>query len=327
MTSQLRESCWNALCLLADAIRGFEESVDFCSIQFGAEESVRINSFLDPRPDSSTVVIVLNRKEKLLGDLSKRSEACLRLKDVIQLCEMAPNPLPDEVLHLMKIYGPYCFASLHSKRWKRAFSVSHLAQSLDGRIATSSGDSRWIGSLGNCVHAHRMRSLCDGVLIGSRTLRRDCPQLTVRHVSGQNPTRIIVGSSVDAVDCLTQASPDPILLVGADIQNQGDAVRSLRLRRKNGFIPTSVILKTLHDMEIYSVYIEGGAITLSQFLKDHNTDVLQLHISPIMIGSGVSSLLLPPIQRISASIRFKSHLYTPVDDGIMFIGTLKRTWK
>jgi riboflavin-specific deaminase-like protein len=320
MTSELANSCWNTLCLLTQAIKGFEQTVDFCSIRFGAEEAVQINSFLDPHPDSSTVTLVLNPDEELLSGLSKRKDTCLQLSDLIYVSKVVPVSLPQEVGQLIRIYAPYCFASLHAKRWKRTFSVSHFAQSLDGRIATSSGDSRWIGSPGNFLHAHRMRSLCDGILIGSRTLKRDRPQLTVRHVSGQNPIRIVVGSSVDVVDCLTEASTDPVIVIGTDIESRSKTVRTLKLRRKGGLIPTSVILKRLYDMGIHSVYIEGGSLTTSRFLREHNLDVLQLHIAPMMIGSGLSSLLLPPIESISASVRFTSHLYAPVDDGIMFIG-------
>ena len=102
------------------------------------------------------------------------------------------------------------------RRLGRAFAVSHFAQSLDGRIATLAGDSKRIGSPSNLVHAHRMRALSDGVLIGSRTLRRDRPRLTVRHVAGAQPARIVLASSDEGIDALAGIEGGPVYVVGGN---------------------------------------------------------------------------------------------------------------
>jgi diaminohydroxyphosphoribosylaminopyrimidine deaminase/5-amino-6-(5-phosphoribosylamino)uracil reductase len=224
---------------------------------------------------------------------------------------------------MLRVYAPYCFASLYAKRWRRAFAVSHFAQSLDGRIATASGDSKWIGGAANRRHAHRMRALCDGILIGARTLARDAPQLTVREVPGRNPTRIVVGASVENTDSLTRASADPVVLIGAQRPPTQAGSTVVTLRRDEGFFSSVQILKALYQRGIYSVYIEGGAITTSHFLRERCLDVVQLHISPMVLGSGVPAFSLPPIQRVTDSLRFVSSLYVPVDDGMMFIGSLR----
>ena len=325
MSSQILNSCWNALCNLANMVKEFENQVDFCSMGIGAKEWVEVNKQVDSPSDGYTVNFVLNPEISVLDLPPSGKGACFQLRGLIQLVELQSDGLPEEVLQFIKVYAPYCFAAMHAKRWKRTFVVSHFAQSLDGRIATYSGESKWIGSLENQVHAHRMRALCDGVLIGSRTLRQDQSKLTVRHVSGDNPIRIVLGNCGDAIHSLTKSSPDPILLIGADVHPQDDRIRTVKLERKDGFIPSFQILKTLYQQKIYSVYIEGGATTTSRFLKEKAIDIMQLHNSPMIIGSGLNSFEVPPIQNIGDSVRFESYMYLPVGDGIMFVGSIPDT--
>ena len=79
----------------------------------------------------------------------------------------------------------------------------------------------------------------------------------------------------------------------------------------------------MYQRGIHSVYIEGGATTTSRFLQERCVDVVQLHISPMIIGSGVPAFSMPEIQSVSESLRFTSHAYIPFDDGMMFVGTLR----
>jgi diaminohydroxyphosphoribosylaminopyrimidine deaminase / 5-amino-6-(5-phosphoribosylamino)uracil reductase len=74
----------------------------------------------------------------------------------------------------------------------RPFIVAQLGQSLDGRIATISGDSRWINGPAALDHLHRLRSHVDAVVVGIGTIIADDPQLTVRCVSGPQPVGIII---------------------------------------------------------------------------------------------------------------------------------------
>jgi diaminohydroxyphosphoribosylaminopyrimidine deaminase/5-amino-6-(5-phosphoribosylamino)uracil reductase len=75
---------------------------------------------------------------------------------------------------------------------------------------------------------------------------------------------------------------------------------------------------------IRSVYIEGGALTTSRFLGEGNVDVLQVHISPLIMGSGLSSFRLPPVPDVVSSLRLAYHAFMPVDDGMMIVGTVAR---
>ncbi|NJK98835.1 MAG: hypothetical protein HC905_31475 [Bacteroidales bacterium] len=92
-------------------------------------------------------------------------------------------------------YLPYCFSTLKSHKLKRTYGISHYAQSLDGKIATVDGKSKWISDQENLNHSHRMRAMCDSILIGINTLRNDKPRLDVRHVKGNNPVKVVIGNS------------------------------------------------------------------------------------------------------------------------------------
>ena len=227
--------------------------------------------------------------------------------------------LPPAAAEMLELYVPYCLAALHARRLRRAFAVSHFAQSLDGRIATREGDARWIGCDENQVHAHRMRALCDGILIGSHTLEADRPALTVRHADGTDPVRIVLGSAAD-IGCLERAGSGAIVLIDDDVRVRSGQARHVVLPRTDGAIATSAVLEALYEHDILSVYIEGGATTTSKFLLEGNIDVVQLHISPMIIGPGINSFSSPSIRLVHDSVRFGAHLYRSVGDGMMFIG-------
>jgi diaminohydroxyphosphoribosylaminopyrimidine deaminase/5-amino-6-(5-phosphoribosylamino)uracil reductase len=133
----------------------------------------------------------------------------------------------------------------------------------------------------------------------------------------------VVGASVENTDSLTRASADPVLLIGAQKPPTRAGSSVVTLQRDEGFFSSVQILEALYQRGIHSVYIEGGAITTSHFLRERCLDVVQLHISPMILGSGVPAFAMPPIQCVTDSLRFASSMYVPVDDGIMFIGTLR----
>jgi diaminohydroxyphosphoribosylaminopyrimidine deaminase / 5-amino-6-(5-phosphoribosylamino)uracil reductase len=95
--------------------------------------------------------------------------------------------------------------------------VGHLGQSLDGFIATASGDSRFVTGPDNIVHLHRLRALCDAVIVGAGTVAADDPQLTTREVRGPNPLRVVLDPRrrLDAARRLFTDRAAPTLLVHA----------------------------------------------------------------------------------------------------------------
>lgn len=229
----------------------------------------------------------------------------------------------NEILFLRK-YLPYCFLSIKSKRLKRAVTVTHFAQTLDAKIATAAGDSKWIGNQENLIHAHRMRALCDGVLVGRKTVEHDHPRLNVRHVLGDNPIRIVVGNPNSSFESLLAASDERILVFAQEKKNYSSPITSIPITQKNAnkTIKPQIILEELYKLGIYAIYIEGGANTTSHFLNAKAVDILQLHIAPLIFGSGKDSIVLPHIEMVKEAIQFTDYHFLPFGNSIMFTGFL-----
>jgi diaminohydroxyphosphoribosylaminopyrimidine deaminase/5-amino-6-(5-phosphoribosylamino)uracil reductase len=312
--------CWQALTLLASEVRGHDAPIVACSLLLGDEPRVCLNASRPPAEEGWSLSIVVDADATDELPPADAGEARYTLDHVIALRPLTEGDLHPSARALVELYLPYCLAPLHARRMGRAFSVSHFAQSLDGRIATCAGDARWIGCKENRVHAHRMRALCDGILIGAQTLRNDRPALTVRHAEGTDPTRIVVGAATD-VSCLQQAGPGAIVLIGDGDGPESGQVERFELPRTDGRIDTRAILKRLYHCGIMSVYVEGGATTTSTFLTEGNIDVVQLHFSPMILGSGINSFSGPAVPTVQDAIRFRQHQYRPIGDGMMFVGT------
>jgi diaminohydroxyphosphoribosylaminopyrimidine deaminase/5-amino-6-(5-phosphoribosylamino)uracil reductase len=313
--------CWQALTLLAGEVRGHDAPIGGCSLLLGDEPRVCLNASRPPAEEGWSLSIVVDAGAADELPPPDAGEARYALDHVIALRSLTEGDLHPAARALVELYLPYCLAPMHARRMGRAFTVSHFAQSLDGRIATCAGDARWIGCEENQVHAHRMRALCDGILIGAQTLRNDRPALTVRHTEGTDPTRIVLGAATD-VSCLERAGPGAIVLIGDGDGPESGQVERVVLPRTDGRIDTRAVLERLYHCGIMSVYVEGGATTTSTFLTEGNIDVVQLHFSPMILGSGINSFSGPAVPSVQDAVRFRRHLYRPIGDGMMFVGTI-----
>ena len=326
MSASAVETGWEALLRVREAVDLCGEPVGICYFRLATEKGGRPVSVNRPfqasRRAGQVVAAVLDLS--LPVPPASSADAVFAFDGLIGVRTVRSGGLPQPLLQLFKTYLPYAFSSMHARRLGRAFAVSHFAQSLDGRIATLAGDSKRIGSPSNLVHAHRMRALSDGIIIGSRTLRRDRPHLTVRYVEGAQPARIVLASSNEGLGALAGIEGGEVYLVGGNGRPAPPGVSIVPLHGTNGSIPTSDILRELLKRGIRSVYIEGGALTTSRFLSEGNVDVVQVHISPMILGSGLSSFRLPPVPDVASSVRLAGHVFTPVDDGMMIVGTVAR---
>jgi diaminohydroxyphosphoribosylaminopyrimidine deaminase/5-amino-6-(5-phosphoribosylamino)uracil reductase len=324
MSALALDTVWGSLLRVRDAAERHEGPAGVCYFRLEPEAGRRSVSFDRPfrrrTPGHRVAAVLLDASHPVPS--ASHADAVFAIEGLIGIEAIRTGGLPLPVLLLFRTYLPYVFSALHARRLGRAFAVSHFAQSLDGRIATLGGDSRTIGSPSNLVHAHRMRALSGGVLIGSRTLRRDRPKLTVRYVEGRQPARIVLASSADGLEALTAGEGGRVLLVGGNGGPAPSGVEVVPLRGSNGAIPTAAILGELLARGVRSVYIEGGALTTSRFLDEGTLDVVQVHIAPMILGSGLVSFRLPPVADVASSLRLAGHAFTPVDDGMMIVGTI-----
>lgn len=204
------------------------------------------------------------------------------------------TPFPNKRLYAC--YLQSLLLPLYAHKHRRAVVIVHCAQTLDAKMATLNDHSQWIGNKHNIIHAHRMRALTDSIMVGSRTYTVDKPQLTVRHVAGKDPIRLVltrrnsINSSDDTMRCV------------------GNSDGGLR-----------TVLEGLYEEGIYSVFLEGGALTLGAFMAQQLVDIMQIHIAPMLLGSG-KQITLPTVDKITQAIQFKAGEFIPIDDEIMFVG-------
>jgi riboflavin-specific deaminase-like protein len=218
--------------------------------------------------------------------VTRQGDGCWRLR---------PLP-PPEIATLFDLYMPFCAVPAGT-----GFVVAHLGQSLDGRIATLSGASRWVTGAADIAHNHRMRALADAVLIGSATLRSDDPQLTVRSCAGRNPVRVVLDTNrrLDANYRAFRDGAAPTLLFcatdkTAPSERLGDA-EIVGLPRDRAALAPAAIVAELARRGLRRLFVEGGGVTVSRFLAAGCLDRLQITISPLIIGSGRPSITLPEI--------------------------------
>ncbi len=195
--------------------------------------------------------------------------------------------------------------------------IGQLGQSLDGRIATHTGASHYINGEAARTHLHRLRAIVDAVVIGVGTLNADDPQLTVRHVEGHNPVRVLL-------DPTGRARPDCRLFHDGQarvlhLQAQGagaaspplpEGVESVQLPRHPvyGIHPASV-LEALAQRGLRRVLVEGGGLTVSRFLEAGALHRLHLLVAPMLIGSGRPGICLPPIDTLEAALRPRCRVF------------------
>ncbi|MDP5169904.1 MAG: RibD family protein [Bacteroidia bacterium] len=225
---------------------------------------------------------------------------------------------------LLQAYLPYALLAWQAAKIGRCFTVAHFAQSLDGKIATLQGHSRWIGNDENLLHAHRMRALCDGILIGKGTLTAAQPSLTVRHVEGPNPQRIVLSSSPCNFDSLLSSSSDQVWWAGMETAiPETSEVCCLDISHAAGSSDCEKLLHALYEKGVATVYVEGGSATTSAFLAEGMIDILQFHISPLLFGSGIPGISLPDIASVEESVTFEQWCFLQAGDAVMFVGKPK----
>ena len=202
------------------------------------------------------------------------------------------------------------FTHFRRVRMDRPFIVAQLGQSLDGRIATRTGDSRYIGAAPSLCHLHRIRAAVDAVVVGIGTVLADDPQLTVRRCEGCNPARVVI-------DAKGRLSPAAKCLDGADgarrivFRGAGKAYPPLPAGVEVVPLPVDAtghfdlvnVAIALNALGFDKVLIEGGARIISQAINAGIVDRLHLMISAMIIGSGQAGLDLAPIDYLKDALR------------------------
>lgn len=204
--------------------------------------------------------------------------------------------------------------------------IGRLAQTLDGRIATAGGSSQWIGGPGDIMHTHRLRALCDAVLVGAGTIRHDDPRLTTREVAGPNPVRIVLDAErrLPLSHRVFQDGAAPTLLVSAVEGPPAHGLAEvLRVPRGPDGFDLPALLHVLGTRGLSRLFVEGGGRTVSGFLAAGCLDRLHLTVAPVILGSGIPAFTLPEAARIADGLRFAWKVW-PLGEDVLCDITLDR---
>lgn len=202
----------------------------------------------------------------------------------------------------------------------KAYVVAQLGQSLDGRIATPTGASKYINGPNALDFLHQLRASVDAVVVGIGTVLADDPLLTVRRVPGHNPTRVIIdpnGRLPKQAKCLFEGDTD-VYVVSTGRNYDCQAVRTLCVAGGPDGIDPHKIVEALFNRGLRRILVEGGAKTISRFLAAGALDRLYLLVAPILLGSGQPGLVMPPIDGLEEALRPAIRCYSLGGGDVLF---------
>ncbi|MBC7783285.1 MAG: RibD family protein [Burkholderiales bacterium] len=202
----------------------------------------------------------------------------------------------------------------------RPYVVAQLGQSLDGRIATPTGASKYINGPAALDFLHRIRASVDAVVVGIGTVIADDPLLTVRRVNGRSPARVVIdpkGRLPRTAKCLSDDGT-AVYVVSTGRNCDSEGVHTLYVPSGPEGLDPHAIIASLHAAGLRRVLIEGGSNTVSRFLAAGAVDRLYLLIAPVLLGSGQPGLVLPPICEVDEALRPVTRAYSLGGGDVLF---------
>ena len=190
--------------------------------------------------------------------------------------------------------------------------IGQIGQSLDGRIATEDGHSHYITGPADIRRLHRLRALVDAVIVGAGTVAADDPRLTVRHVEGENPVRVVLdpnGRLDDDRAVFRDGAARTVVIRRAPAgRTRARSARDLLelpagKASADGSLDPSAIVAALRAQGLSRILVEGGGVTVSRFLGAGVLTRLHVTVAPMVIGSGRHALDLPPIPSLDRALR------------------------
>jgi diaminohydroxyphosphoribosylaminopyrimidine deaminase / 5-amino-6-(5-phosphoribosylamino)uracil reductase len=208
-----------------------------------------------------------------------------------------------DFLQTLELYSPLCFGGGDG-----AFTIAHLAQTLDGRIALNSGRSQFISCQDDLLHTHRLRALADVVLVGRRTVEADDPKLTTRLCPGPNPARAVIdpgGRLREDQHAFRDGGGTTLVFSRDDVARarpRHGKAEVVGIAPVDGKIPVQRVVAELRRRGLRRILVEGGGVTVSRFIEAGVLDRLQITVVPRLFGSGISSVSLPEIAELSSAL-------------------------
>jgi diaminohydroxyphosphoribosylaminopyrimidine deaminase/5-amino-6-(5-phosphoribosylamino)uracil reductase len=259
-----------------------------------------------------------------------------------------PNPINNgkgvQILQNHKIKVEVGFCERELRRLNEAFIkyvttrlpfvTVKVAQSLDGKIATRTGESQWISCDASRAFCHRMRQEYDAIMVGVNTVLRDNPRLQASGAKRQ-PVKVIVDSTLSTPqDGRIFDQQGKVILVtlpvmpGQETENRralGEKAKILEVKEKEGQINLKDMLKQLARLEITTVLVEGGGTLIGSLFDEKLVDKVMFFISPKIIGGkeAISSVMGRGVSRLDAASAVKDVRVKRFKDDILIEGYVR----
>ena len=226
---------------------------------------------------------------------------------------------------------------IHHQTFGRPLVTLKIAQTVDGFLAAADGNSQWISGKQSRKRVHEWRKEYDAVMVGRTTAMADNPSLTVRHVAGRQPQRIVIDGPFELPRNMnlfsdkyeektiiltwnkeaSKDAADPMLKVLSQNYFRGEIVQTSKM---DGHVDLRQAFKILGEKGITSVLVEGGQQLSSALIKQGLADKLCVFIAPKLLGSGTRSVLNIGIHKMNEIAELKEVTWEKVGDDMLLTG-------
>ena len=236
-----------------------------------------------------------------------------------------PAGIPSSAIDVSQIVG--------DPDGRRPYVVLKYAQTIDGRTATSSGDSRWISGSDERALAHAIRAWGDAIGVGLGTVLSDDPQLTVRLVPGPSPVRVVFDSRLSIPDDAKVLAGGPATMLFTTDRSDPARRRAL-LERGIGVhvvpaqsegVDLGAALSAMSELGLATVVVEGGARIATSLLAAGLVDRIVVSIAPTLLGAGRDAVGDLGVDRVAAGLRLEDPVVRIVGTDVVVAGDLSRS--
>jgi len=228
-------------------------------------------------------------------------------------------------------------AFIHYMRFGKPYVIMKMAQTLDGYVAAPDGSSQWITGKEARKKVHYWRSIYDAVLIGRNTALNDNPRLTVRHVEGRQPWRIVLDGPFlldRSLQLFTDQYEEKTIVLThnkQDYQSYGDPMlsllsphsfkgKTLLIGKKDGHTDLNEAISEIGRLGITSVLVEPGSSLATALIKENLVDKLHVFIAPKILGGGTRSVIGAGLNSITQAIPLKNISHEQIGNDILISG-------
>jgi len=198
--------------------------------------------------------------------------------------------------------------------------IAQIGQSLDGQVATATGQSKYINGNGGLRHLHALRAWADAVVVGVGSVAADDPKLTVRLVDGENPMRVVIdpkGRVPRQALLLNDRAAKTVVMTArpvADLPWPAHVTVVPLALDDSGKLSPLLVLQWLEQAGCKRVLVEGGPATIAGFMATNSVDYLHFLTSAVLLGPGTSGVVTPRLSHLAQAQRFRMQAYQLDED-------------